>query len=531
MTKTDELLELVLEYQKTKNIIILNKIIELNKITIDWYLKNTKLNISKDDLYNLIIRGLESSISNYNKDKSNNIISYISLTIRNFIYKNSIYIEEDKNRLFTSFLEYKEIIETKYGIKLEKDFSIFDDIIDLMIDDNIIKESSKDIKKKYLLQLLKDYYGSLKIINAPSSNTILNSNIEIPSDLNFLKLIINSTLNDQEYDYLISYYGLFGNNQTMLTELSKKYHVSKENISKIKNNAIEKLKIILEFYNQKPNWNININKLKELLPKILTKEELNCLLSFYGLFNNSKKTYKELESIYKLDSKKLSLIVDKAINKIFLYIEYQDINIPYTKIELENLLKRYLTKNEYKIFISFYVQEKSKEEYLKTHHITRDRLNDILLSINNKIKKLFIQDYKLFNFLKTILTKEEFELLSLKYGLFDNNKITFKEIASKYNMNLRLVNQIINMALEKIKIKFKYLNINIDKNLTKEIFQSLLTSEEYISLCQTYGIFGYQVLDRNNINGTCQKLGCCNIKSFTKVATLLNIESNKNNKL
>ena len=201
MTKNDKLLELVLEYQKTKSIIVLNKIIDLNQTLINWYLKNTSLNISKEDLYSMIIKGLEYSISRYDKDKFDNIISYISLGIRNIIYKNKIYIEEDRNRLFTSFLDYKRLIEKRYGVTLEKDFSILDDIIDLMIKDNVIREDSKEDIKKILIELLKDYYGSVKIMNVPKSNEVLNSNVELPIDSSYIERLLKGTLTDKEYDF------------------------------------------------------------------------------------------------------------------------------------------------------------------------------------------------------------------------------------------------------------------------------------------------------------------------------------------
>ena len=271
MNKQEELTNLVLEYQKTKSSLILNKIIYLNTKLINWYLNNTKLNISKKDLYSLIITKLEYSILRYEKDKYDNISRYIYLEIRNAIYKESIYIEDSMNRLFKSFLDYKEIIEKKYGTKLEKDFSIFDDIIDLMIENNIIRESNKESQKKDLIELLKDYYGSLKIKMAPVSNEIMNSNIEIPIDSDYLKRVIKITLTNLEYKYLGTYYGLFGNNAYTLEELASFNHVSKENISQIKNRALEKLKTIFNFYNQKQTWNIDISKLNKVLISILTK--------------------------------------------------------------------------------------------------------------------------------------------------------------------------------------------------------------------------------------------------------------------
>ena len=79
MNKQEELTNLVLEYQKTKDEKVLKKIIYLNTKLINWYLNNTNLNISKKDLYSLIITKLEYSILRYEKDKYDNISRYIYL--------------------------------------------------------------------------------------------------------------------------------------------------------------------------------------------------------------------------------------------------------------------------------------------------------------------------------------------------------------------------------------------------------------------------------------------------------------------
>ena len=141
MTKTKNLINLVLEYQKTKNNDILNKIIELNKNLINWYLENTKLNITKNELYNLIIKGITISSLTYNTKKNSSIIRYIAIGIRNTIDDEINFSVRNRKILFETFLDYKKLIESKYKITLEKDFSIFDDIIDLMIEDRSKKKN------------------------------------------------------------------------------------------------------------------------------------------------------------------------------------------------------------------------------------------------------------------------------------------------------------------------------------------------------------------------------------------------------
>ena len=130
MKKCEMLKSLVLSYQQTKSKDILNKIIELNKNLINWYLENTKSNLSREELYDLIIKGIIISSLNYDKNNDNNIINYLSTGIRNTITHDVNHFERSRKALFETFLDYKRLIEKRYGVTLEKDFSIFDDIID-----------------------------------------------------------------------------------------------------------------------------------------------------------------------------------------------------------------------------------------------------------------------------------------------------------------------------------------------------------------------------------------------------------------
>ena len=204
---------------------------------------------------------------------------------------------------------------------------------------------------------------------------------------------------------------------------------------------------------------------------------------------------------------------------------------PYNSLELDNILKKYLNYNEYKVFISlnglYGIKNETKEEYASLNKISKDRVDYLLKNANLKIRNIIRKNNKILNFIQEILTEEELKFLSLRYGIYDGVLLTIKDIAKEYNQSVELVRRTINLALEKIIIKLKFINIEIDKNIILEVLQKLLTKEEYDYLCQTYGILGYQKLDKTSIDENTMKISRTNIKSLGRIATLLNIESKR----
>ncbi len=496
MNRSKMLLDLVNEYQRTRSEDVFNQIIVLCNKLIDWYLKNTNIKLSESELYLLIIESINELVLRYDKNKNSNISSYISLGIRNSIIRK---MTLGRDKLLLIFLDYKKLIETKFGVTLEKNFKIFDYIIDAMIDDGVIRKNSREKIKSVLIEILKDYYGNLKITNAPSSNQILNSNIELPEDIDYLDRLLKLSLNDKEYYLITSSFGLFGKNPSSLVEIGKKLNVTSECIRQSRNRIIEKLKSIVTLSVK----HFDIDNLLDLLKKILTEQEFTFLAHYYNLFGYDKLSYQEISKMYNVNISNTSPIVHRAIQKIVFYFNYQSINPLYTKEEFDMLLKNNLTKEEYETFMTYHglfgKTSKSKEEIRKSLKVSEYQINLIFRNACHKIETLIMNDEKIINFFKSVLTKEEWEYLSLKYGLLGEVKEEVTEIANMKNKTVVYVTRTIKMAMEKIRIALEFNNNTIDSNIIQEYLKIILTEEEYDCLCQKYGLFGYSKMNSNEI--------------------------------
>ena len=78
MKKGEQLIALIEEYKITKDSRVFEEIIELNQGLIAWYLNNTNTNFSHDELYSIIIVGIEKACLSY---KEGTPMQQISLRI------------------------------------------------------------------------------------------------------------------------------------------------------------------------------------------------------------------------------------------------------------------------------------------------------------------------------------------------------------------------------------------------------------------------------------------------------------------
>ena len=168
--------ELVKKYQVSHDKKILEEIIRESKDIIDFYLNTLGLNY--EEMYDYAIEGLIKAIISYNC-KWKSFFNYADKHIKRAILSNLIRETNADENLFASFLEIKRIVENRYGVTLEKDFSIFDDILEEMIRRGIFRKDEYEIAKRNILIILQDYNKSLIPLEQ------IEDYSDIPFDLDF----------------------------------------------------------------------------------------------------------------------------------------------------------------------------------------------------------------------------------------------------------------------------------------------------------------------------------------------------------
>ena len=502
MNKNKILLNLVLEYQKSKDEKVLKKIIDLNKDLIDWYLNNVKTAIPKDEFYNLIIDGIDKACLKYN-NQSLNVLSFISLGIRNTINYRTMRADYKDKRLFANFLEVKSLVEKKYGISLEKDISILDDILDEMLERNLILKDNYEDTKIRILKILKDYYGNLKLITNKTSEDFTEYPFELPIDLDNFYQVLKDNLTSQEYDLICSYFGLLNREMLCLDEIGKKYNISLERTRQIKDNALNKLKIAMEFsFIRKVDAPYSSKQVEEFLKRILNKDEYNYLVLKLGLFNNKQLSSLEIANLYNLREDIVDKIIYFATSKIiFALNNYQKDN---SKIkEVKDNLKSILTDMEFEIFCYIYgvygKEQLSLTEIIDKEDLSSDRVYKTNQIINLKIREAINDNLEIENSLKEILTKEEFESLAFNYGLFNHPEKTIKELVNMMGVSKSVVSKNINLAISKIIVLLNIHDLDYDLSLIKVFLEKILSSDEYNYFCGTMGLYGKEKQSRIEI--------------------------------
>ena len=239
--------ELVKKYQVSHDKEILEEIIRLNKDTIDFYLNNIQV-LNYEEMYDYAIEGLMKAIISY-KCKWKTFIMYADMYIKRAIFSNLVRETNDSENLFPSFLEIKKIIENRYGVTLEKDFSIFDDILEEMIRRGLFRKDEYEIAKRNILIVLQDYNKSLATLEPNEDYS------DIPFDLEFdipnLKNLLMTLLGERKYLMLAYQYGLFGLPKLTQREIGEKFNLKLGSIHNINLNSLKKIKIYFNNVNNK----------------------------------------------------------------------------------------------------------------------------------------------------------------------------------------------------------------------------------------------------------------------------------------
>lgn len=163
--------DLVINYQKTKDVKVLNMIIDKCKNLLTYF-TNKDLYLESDEIYELALEALYDSILRYNGSYNKDFQNFACHNIKYYVL-NNVRRNNNSNPLYENFLIAKGIIEEKFGITLEKDFSLFDYIIDYMVENKLIREKYRDlVKKKLLLFLKRGYYEYMRLGNIVDSGEL-----------------------------------------------------------------------------------------------------------------------------------------------------------------------------------------------------------------------------------------------------------------------------------------------------------------------------------------------------------------------
>ena len=497
--------ELVKMYQLTSDKKILEKIIKELDDVINYFLKNNKLNLPDGEIYDYIIEGIIIASRNYSfygvsfKSYANLCIGRVLIRLNSKIF--------NENKLFENFLSMLNMMEKKYKITLDSNLDLIDITLEEMATQGLLYPYEYDDAKNLILKMLETrniYFNTLS----------LNDEIEkcdAKIDSNYLKRIIMSSLTKQEYDYITSYYGLFGKNEETLETIGKKYNVTAESVRQTKENALKKIGYILSIYN---NCNLlNIDKVKEFLKDLLSYQEIDYLCHTFSIFTYSKKNYQELRSLYNEVPSTIEIKVGMIFEKIAFLINHVN---TWSKVEFYNLyqlLENKLSKLEFKILKDYYgLFNNSKKTITRIsdlYSIDIKYVKSVLKEIKSKLNELF-KDSNINKFLSNILTNEEYEVL------LNINNI-------RLNKDIKII---LNMIITKINLLYKYQDLNIDKEAIKKYLDNILSHQEYRNICLRYGLFNSPRTIRP-LNSL-YTLSPFDKKILQKIAISLNIENTKN---
>lgn len=238
--------ELVKKYQVSHDKKILEEIIRLSKDIIDFYLNISGANY--EEMYDYAIEGLIKAIISYNC-KWKSFIRYADKYIKRAIFSNLVRETNDSENLFPCFLEIKKIVENRYGVTLEKDFSIFDDILEEMIRRGIFTRSEYEIVKRNILIVLQDYKKSL--VTLEPNEDYSDIPFDLALDISNLKDLLITILGERKYLMLAYQYGLFGLPKLTQREIGEKFNLKTSTIHDHNVNSLIKIQMYFRNINNK----------------------------------------------------------------------------------------------------------------------------------------------------------------------------------------------------------------------------------------------------------------------------------------
>ncbi len=504
--------ELVRMYQLTNDKKILEKIIKGLDDIVNYFLKNNKLNLPKEEVYDYIIEGIITASKSY-MFYGVSFKSYANLCVgRVFLRLNSKFFNE--NKLYENFLDMLSMMEKKYKKTLSTNPELLDITLEEMDANGLLYPYNYDDARKIISQMLRTCYIDFNTKNL--TDDIRKMEEDIDSD--YLKRIIKSTLTKAEYDYITSYYGLFNKSSETLEEIGKRYNISGEAVRQTKENALKKLGYILNLYNSLETNYFNIDKVIEFLEGFLSYQEITYLCHTFGIFTYSKKTYQELGNLYHESPETIEIKVGMILEKITFLINHLNI---WSKVEFNNLyqlLESKFNPAEFKILRHYYglfdTSKKSILEISELYSVDTNCINKIVKIIKSKLKELF-NNPLVNNFLKNILNTEEYESLCII-----NNPV----LGKKY-FKSKTIDNIIDMVITKINILYKYQDLNINKDSLREYLKNILSETEFKNISTRYGLFN-TTRTRLPIDNL-YKISINDKKILEIIAISLNIENNK----
>ena len=238
--------ELVKRYQVSHDKKILEEIIRLNKDIIDFYLNNIP-GLSYEERYDYIIEGLIKAVLNY-KFRWKSFASYADSYIKNTLVTKINQDKRNGGKLFADFLVIKRIIENRYGVTLEKDFSIFDDILEEMLERGLIDKNNFEKEKKIILVVLRDYQ---KCLNKEESIDYSDIPFDLDFDIPNLKDLLITILGERKYLMLAYQYGLFGLPKLTQREIGEKFNLNQATIYSHNVNSLKKIQTYFNNINNK----------------------------------------------------------------------------------------------------------------------------------------------------------------------------------------------------------------------------------------------------------------------------------------
>ena len=235
--------KLLLEYKETHDINIKQKLINSNiPLVLNVMSKLTNLK-TRDDFYDDIlsegILGLIHAIEDYNPSTnyqfSTLAVKYIINSILNYLRKNNAI-----SPLYDNFLTAKSVIEERFRTTLEHDFTIFDYILDYMVENNQIRDVDRVLVTRRLVWFLKKIYPIYKTDSEYIDYQELDSNL-ISKEI---KEILRDGLNNLDYDTKEAICLRYGLNTSMLnlSDISLIYNMSISGIRKKIKRGLENLK-------------------------------------------------------------------------------------------------------------------------------------------------------------------------------------------------------------------------------------------------------------------------------------------------
>ena len=392
--------------------------------------------------------------------------------------------------------------------------------------EGMISYHDKEKIRVKLLNMLKDYYGSLELKKGDLNRDSL---ISFTDSKEFLELI-KATLTEREFNFITQYYGLNSKRQT-LRELSQEYGITQERIRIINENAIRKLKGALEYHMNALELPIDINSINDFMKSILTKDELEYLSLSLGLFGNKEHTIKEICELCSADYTTISNKLILAKEKIRIALNSYFVSDKYDLSLILNSLKSKLSKKELEIFADAYglfgherietleIARKYKcgcDSIISTKKRTIAKINEML----NQVGKTKVKE-----FLNTFLTDLETNALLDNFGIFKDRCEAICDLAIKYNVSYDMVSKAIRSALGKINVLIMVREFKYDTHAIKEFLEKILGEDEFKYFCLNNGLYGYDVNSLRKINRvygiSMVSLKSCKANSVNKIKRYL----------